>query len=446
MSVRRPSEDELKFINRKFVKGEQKLSQDDVWVMDVEGAKSGVQTAYFSFLSKKSIENFAKNVNAKSHNRNAKTVAYYLNHDTVSRLPMGALFDAEAVEDGDQLAFRHKVFLPAGYSTGDVTTDDYVRSVQLGMSEDVSVGFIANKFICDLCENDIRSTKCSHWPGMRYNVGTEDAPEYKVCTYTVDRARLVEESAAWKGALPGARILSEGAGNESGLPQQFNIKQFADGSYLRFSYSADGGIEQIDDFTAGQFLSDEYNGGSVMKKEFEMNEDLARELEAVAALVGEEELIEKPAEEPEVPDVPDSEELAMYPLQRQIASLQTRAAELEEAYADLQDEMETLRGQFEQAVGELAEAATTSERYVSEIDSDIHKLSVGIDAETYSREVVDSIVSKMDLDEKLNYRNNLRVKLAKALRTGRSTSNEEEKQPRTLANSTDPSVYRVGRK
>lgn len=446
MSVRRPSEDELSFINRKFVKGEQKLSQDDMWVLDVEGAKSGVQTAYFSHLSKKSIENFVKNVNAKSHNRNAKTIGYYLNHDTVSRLPMGALFDAKVVEDGDQLAFQHKVFLPAGYSTGDVTTDDYVRSVQLGMSEDVSVGFVSNKFICDICENDVRSTKCSHWPGVRYNVGTEDAPEYKVCTYTVDKAKLVEESAAWKGALPGARVLSDGVEQEAGLPQQFNIKQFADGSYLRFSYSAHGGIEQLDDFAAEQLLSEDHNGGSIMKKQFEMNDDLAKELEAVAALVSDEELTEKPDADPVVQETSDSEELAMSPEQRQLASLQTRAAELEEAYADLQGEMETLRAQFEQAVGELAEAATVSERYVTEIDSDIHKLSVGIDAETYDEKVVASVISKMDLEEKLNYRNNLRVKLAKALRTGRSTSNEEEKTPKTLENSIDPNVYRVGRK
>jgi hypothetical protein len=440
MSVRRPTVDELSYINNRLIKSEKKLAQDDAWVIDVEAAKSGVQTAYFSSLSKKSIENFSKNTNARARNRNAKAIGYYLNHDTVSRLPMGVLFDGKTAEDGDQLAFQHKVFLPANFSTGDVNTDDYVRSVEYSMSEDVSVGFLSKKFICDICNNDIRSEKCRHWPGMRYNVGTEDEPRYVVCTYTVDDAKLVEVSAAWKGALPGARVLSDNTGADNILPQQFDIKRFAEGTYLRFSYSANGGIEQLDDITAQQLLLEDHNGGSVMENEFEVNEDLMRELEAVAALMGDEELTEQhPANSAEQEE---SEQLT--PEQRRVEVLQNRAAELEEAYVELQEEIETLRAQFDRAVEELAESNAVSERYVSEIDSEVHKLSIGIDAEIYSKDVVDSVLSKMSLDEKLSYRNSLRIKLGKALRTGRLTTDEAPTQ-RTLNESVDPSVYRTGR-
>jgi hypothetical protein len=235
---RKVTEDELKLINQFYTQKE--LTVDDLMVMDVVGAIAGVQTAYFSYLTPRSIQNFVMDVNGKLRSKDAPSVGYYLNHDTTSRLPLGVLFDANESGEEQDLEFRHKVFLPLNYSTGDVTVEDYIKSVEMGMSEQVSVGFISNKLTCRICGDDIRSFKCPHMPGGRYNVGTEEEPKFVVCSYDVDEARLMEVSAAWRGALPGARILSIDNQDGRQVQKPVDVKSFAEGTTLRFNCSGEG--------------------------------------------------------------------------------------------------------------------------------------------------------------------------------------------------------------
>ncbi len=44
----------------------------------------------------------------------------------------------------------------------------------MALIEDVSIGFAAKSWICSICENDIRSGECKHWPGLSYNDKDEE--------------------------------------------------------------------------------------------------------------------------------------------------------------------------------------------------------------------------------------------------------------------------------
>jgi hypothetical protein len=415
---RRPTKKELIKINKHYVKGEDKLGENDLWVLEVEGAKAGVQTAYFSFLTPKSIRNFTRDTNAKAKNPSAPTVSYYLNHDTTSRLPLGALFDAEATGSEDELIFRHKVFLPSGYSSGDVTVDDYVKSVKMSMSEQVSVGFLAKKYVCRLCQNDIRSPACAHWPGRRYNVGTEESPDYKICTYDVDDAHLIEESAAWRGALPGARILSvSGATTDSGSQsvRKPNIKDFPEDSVLKFSFS-DGSIEIVEDI---DFEALNSFGGIVMSEENKEMEGLAVELEQLKA---------------------ENETL-----RAEACTIKTQNTELTEKVSGLESSLGEANEKMSGVEVKLAEVQTVADRYVAEIKESIKKTLVAIDADGYNEEVSSSVISRMTLDELVAYRDDLKKRLSKVIPTGRQTKDDGD-QPKTYADYADKSVFKIGRK
>lgn len=414
MAVRRPTEDELKKLNQFYTKKE--LSANDLWVLDVEGAHTGVQTAYYSYLTDRSIENFVVDVNAKLVNKKGRTIGYYLNHDKFSRLPLGGLFDAEKVDGEDnESTFSHKVYMRSGYSTGDITTDDYVDAVDSGIIEDVSVGFIANKTICRLCKEDIRSMKCPHWPGMRYNVGTEKEPRFEICTYDVDGAKLQEESAAWKGALPGAKVLSEDGDNPH---PPANIKAFPEGAWLKFNCSYDGSIELAEDI---EFMKE---GKNKEEPGIEVPEEGKQELTQPEG--GNDPVDNKPTE--------------------------PGGVILPEAYVELKNENDQLKETVASLESQLAEAKQKSDeykeiadRFVADIKKEVHKLAVGIDAEGYNEERENMWISKMSLDELIIYRDQLKNRLSKSIKTGRFTKGEEAGQSADLVSYIDTKVFSTRR-
>lgn len=421
--VRKPTEDELKLINSLYAKEE--YSADQLRVIDIMGASAGVQTDYFSFLTPKSIQNFVMDVNGKMRSKKAPTIAYYVNHDRTSRLPLGALFDASEEGEEKGLEFHHKVFMPLGYSTGDITSDDYLTSVGLSMSEQVSVGFVAKKTTCRLCQQDIRSSKCSHWPGGRYNMGTEEEPKFEICTYDVDDARLLEESAAWRGALPGARILSVEGDDGKRVEQPVGIKHFAEGSTLKFNCAGVGTIELANDMDLEQFNME---GGVLMAKEL-----IPEELNVSSSESG---------SSTEVPqDFIESFDI----LVEENDQLSARVLELMGEAADLRVEANGLREQLAATEASFGPIKATADAYVVEIREEIHKLAVGIDASVYNKETLDALLDKFSLDEQKNHRKELRVKLSKAISIGRKTSDEGGESKATLADYINKDVYKVGR-
>ena len=266
-AIRQPNEDELKIINTHFAKKE--LKAEDIYVFSVDAADNDTLTGFYSRLGTDMIEGFHKDVMARRDNPQTEIIGYLFGHNT-HEIPSGTLFDSELVQvqEGESKlsAFHPSVYMAKGLTSGGIGTDDYIKAYEAGHTEAVSVGFQAGSFICDLCNEDIRGFKCSHYPGGMFNIAKEDeTPIMKQCTYTVHQGKvtsrnLIELSGVYAGAMPGKRVKGEFSIPENSIlamkdgkitdPRgnvfgSTNIKDFKETDILRFNFQFDGSIEKV---------------------------------------------------------------------------------------------------------------------------------------------------------------------------------------------------------
>jgi hypothetical protein len=261
--VRQPSTFELGLINRHFAKKELKV--EDVYILDIDAADSTTLTAYHSRLGEDMVRGFYADVTSRHTNPQAEIVGFLLGHDK-SKIPIGTLFNANLVEDRSttpgKLSFKPMVHMVKGLQA----TDEYVKSLEAGHTEAVSVGFQAGSYLCDLCGNDVRGWNCDHMPGAEYNMAKDgEPPMIKTATYTVHQGKvksrnLIELSGVYAGAMPGKRVQGEFSipdnstlkvtggklVDEKGtIFASTNIKDFKPDDILRFNYAFDGSIEKV---------------------------------------------------------------------------------------------------------------------------------------------------------------------------------------------------------
>jgi hypothetical protein len=201
-------------------------------------------------LSKELLAGYAKN--AQDGN-----VAYMQNHrwtalmgmaDQKGVINLGRVFDSWLQESHDlpdeTVAQYGMVYIPRDRVKDGVDTNEVIQSIEDGTQRDVSVGIGWTFSECSICQNDIRSSKCEHWPGQTY--------DGKLCYVNAKPpGDEFELSGVFAGAYPTAEVLSatstdDGANGEGaqsfsvadikGLPEAAQIfAAFSNGNVTLFA-------------------------------------------------------------------------------------------------------------------------------------------------------------------------------------------------------------------
>ena len=87
------------------------------------------------------------------------------------------------------------------------SSNSFIKAVDSGMLQDVSVGFYGHKEKCNNCGKDLWGGECTHWPGLDYEVGEGEDKRIETCTTTIIDGHLSEFSLVYDGALEGAEIV-----------------------------------------------------------------------------------------------------------------------------------------------------------------------------------------------------------------------------------------------
>jgi len=197
-----PTEAELKVINEKFAKEDYK-SVDDLYVFPAM-VVDNLMTAYYTRLHPDFLKQAVKDL--------AKGVVFLVGHDK-TKLPMAKSFKGTSTNEGEVMEVYAKFFMQKDLKVNELNTDDFMKAYLGGTLEDVSIGFAAKSWICSICDNDIRSGECKHWPGLSYNDKDEEVKKGGTqCFVWVKEPAgptgeaLLEVSACYKGAVPNAKL------------------------------------------------------------------------------------------------------------------------------------------------------------------------------------------------------------------------------------------------
>jgi len=205
MSLRRPTSEELKYINANIAKKECK--EEGCYIFDpAVMANDFMKTCYNYYLSTRSLTNFVEDLSNR-------IVPLQINHgglwDSRRIMPLGRLFNGSLVtvtdlppdaKQGKSCAASGIIYMPVGLEFDGYNTDQLAKGYEAGTVTDLSVGqdWSEAEFICDVCGKSLWDEDCPHTPGRMY--------DGVLATFTVDNAHLKEVSLAWKGGLPGASL------------------------------------------------------------------------------------------------------------------------------------------------------------------------------------------------------------------------------------------------
>jgi hypothetical protein len=464
MGVRAPKTEELAIINKSFAKRE--LKAEEVYVLDnISAANNKTMTSYFSFLGDDMIQAFHANVNARAENSKAPIIGYMFGHKH-AEIPSGTLFKSELsevpIEGSDQKAlhFKPSVFMLKNLNVAGLNTDDYVKAYEGGLTEDVSVSFIAGSGICDLCGRDIRNWDCEHIPGRFYNTATEgETPVMKLATYTLHQGffkelNLAELSGVYRGALRGARIedgssLSvKDAGKDGGFMQvgkdgvakptgkevlSRNIKDFMPTDVLRFNYAGDGMIELV-----GRISEDE-------KKK-------ADDSQAVALAAQVKDLLAEVSREQEKNKTVQAAFTAM---EKELGDLKeahkatTRVLALSEVdKVDLQTKLAEAKVQITDLEVKNTANEKLAQEYVAALKAECEKLAVGINGMAHNPEIFGKELGALSVEEMKTKKDVLQKQFAQMFPTGRKSEApgnvfkvDDGKEARPVADR--PELYKI---
>ncbi len=122
--------------------------------------------------------------------------------------PVGRWIDAEVRAAGNDHELHAKFYVKS--------TSDMAGDIRLGIAKDVSIGFIPDQRLCDLCGKDYESGYSSR-EGCQHQAGTEYDGKLCELTYGGDTRKVeaLEGSLVWLGCQPGAGV----TGNTSPVPR-----------------------------------------------------------------------------------------------------------------------------------------------------------------------------------------------------------------------------------
>lgn len=90
-------------------------------------------------------------------------------------------------------------------------TTEWIKAIDDGLADKLSMGWYAERKICDISGESIYSYKCPYWPGERYMVTDPETgeEEMRTATYTCYGITPVELSLVYFPANPDARLIAK---------------------------------------------------------------------------------------------------------------------------------------------------------------------------------------------------------------------------------------------
>lgn len=213
------------------------LTNDDIFVYVHKMAGDMVIPERYMQLTPALLNVFAANAN--------NGVAFLLNHSwsyssPKPALPYGRVFEGwvglDGVMEGETVSFNGSSYIVRHQEKDNISTDSIISDIETGILFDTSIGWAADKFICSICGEDVRSAKCKHIPGVSYEIENGIDKGTQLCYAKASPpGYLMEDSAVFDGAYPGAgailsAILSNGgAETPEGIFEVVNdIKEIGD--------------------------------------------------------------------------------------------------------------------------------------------------------------------------------------------------------------------------
>lgn len=204
------TEDQLAKINKL---AKRTLSADEVFVFSGKSAGDLMIPGRYMKLSPEILKVMADDAK--------KGVSFMLNHNWsnwggIQAVPYGKVFDGaieQSTEEGETVSLSLSKYIVRDSEVVDgVSADALIKKIETGVLSDTSIGWGTDTMVCSICANNYYSRECSHWRGVKYEMG--DGTQ-KVCTVTAmppsviipyNNNVLFEESIVWDGAYPGAIV------------------------------------------------------------------------------------------------------------------------------------------------------------------------------------------------------------------------------------------------
>ena len=158
---------------------------------------NGEVDGHGSIMTEKTMRNYTEDC--------IGSVPFMLNHSNDMQMQIGQTIAATYDESLKQVVATVRILRDTEDTPENLRVNEYIRRMERGMYNSVSVGFRDAKETCNLpdCGKDIfdwmRQDPCPHIPKQYYN-GVQ-------CTYDVDDAHLREVSLVPAGSNPNAKLL-----------------------------------------------------------------------------------------------------------------------------------------------------------------------------------------------------------------------------------------------
>lgn len=225
-----PTDEQLAKINKL---AKRTLSADEVFVFSGKSAGDLMIPNRYMKLSPELLQIMANDAK--------KGVSFMLNHNWsnwggIQAVPYGKVFDGrlESSNASDETVslFLDKYIVRDDEVVDGVSANALIKKIETGVLSDTSIGWGTDKMICSICAKNYYSRECSHFRGVKYEMG--DGTQ-KTCTLTAmppsviipyNNNALYEESIVWDGAYPGAIVTQAKRGDIIETPAgKFTIVQ-----------------------------------------------------------------------------------------------------------------------------------------------------------------------------------------------------------------------------
>jgi hypothetical protein len=211
-----PTDTELLNLIKKRARDPSIFSERPPYTWRAEASNSTLD-AYMTRMDVPSLRNYARDATAgvmflDSHDKRQLGYGQSIRGEFVGAAA-GAV-DGRQPDDKDPARVLIDFYTIPGIQLGRVSSDSFIAGVQAGIINDVSIGFLPERFECNLCGKDPFdwwSMECMHVPGAYYDEGGKQVvtPRTKGAVQAfawVRNAHLSEVSAVFDGATTGAYI------------------------------------------------------------------------------------------------------------------------------------------------------------------------------------------------------------------------------------------------
>lgn len=223
-----PDENDLVLINRL---ARTPLSADEVYTFPCVPSTDALDS-YFTRMALSSLQNYARDAGIGVAVMNSHRTSPWTGMGV--ELPVGRSYYGELQNTGDSTQLFAKAYMLRNYQPNSNTgnTDTLIRGMEAGMIFDLSIGFKPGWYRCGICQRDLFSADCPHFPGRKY--GTPDGGDVTAFAWVED-AHMSEFSFVYDGATPGAGILKAQRAVEAGTLDRKAIVELEDVYQVRLA-------------------------------------------------------------------------------------------------------------------------------------------------------------------------------------------------------------------